>query len=120
MDMPKIEVKRVYDDAAESDGTRILVDRLWPRGLSKDAAEFDGWNQDAAPSGQLRTWYGHDPDRFDEFSARYRHELEGQRDVVDALLGGVDKDTLTLLTATKDVEHSHAVVLADVLRNSRS
>lgn len=117
MDTRTIHVKRVYDDAADSDGTRILVDRLWPRGLSKDAAGLDDWNKDVAPSGELRTWYGHDPNRFDEFAARYRGELDGHGDALDELLSGVRGDTVTLLTATKDVEHSHAVVLADVLRD---
>lgn len=115
----RIDVKRVYDDADDSDGTRILVDRLWPRGLSKDAAHLDGWNKDVAPSGALRTWYGHDPARFEEFAARYRAELDQHRDAVDAVLDGADGERLTLLTATKNVEYSHAVVLADVLRDGR-
>ena len=119
MSKAQIEVKRVYDDASDSDGTRILVDRLWPRGLSKDAADLDDWNKDVAPSGELRTWYGHDPARFEEFSARYRDELGGRSDALDALFDDARGGTLTLLTATKDVEHSHAVVLADVLRERR-
>lgn len=117
MDSRSIHVKRVYDDASDSDGTRILVDRLWPRGLSKDAASLDDWNKDVAPSGELRTWYGHDPDRFEEFASRYRDELDGHSDAVDKLASSVGSGSLTLLTATKDVEYSHAVVLADVLRD---
>ena len=111
-----IQVKRVYDDAAESDGTRVLVDRLWPRGIGKDDAEFDAWNRDVAPSPELRMWYGHDPERFEEFAKRYRAELDANGDAIDALLSEAKASTLTLLTATKDVEHSNVTVLADVLR----
>ncbi|MDN5853686.1 MAG: DUF488 family protein [Actinomycetia bacterium] len=116
MSTPQIDVKRVYDDRADSDGTRILVDRMWPRGMRKDAADLDDWNKDVAPSSELRRWYGHDPDRFEEFSTRYRDELDERSAELDALLDGARDNTVTLLTATKDVEHSHAVVLADVLR----
>lgn len=116
----QVNVKRVYDDAADSDGMRVLVDRMWPRGMRKDAAELDDWNKEVAPSSELRRWYGHDPDRFEEFSARYRDELDERTDELDTLLDGLGTKKLTLLTATKDVEHSHAVVLADVLRDRRS
>ncbi|UYM07193.1 DUF488 domain-containing protein [Solicola gregarius] len=112
-----IQVKRVYDDATVSDGTRVLVDRLWPRGVSKDEAGFDSWNKEVAPSPELRMWYGHDPARFEDFAARYRAELASADDAIEGLLVEVSGDTLTLLTATKDVDHSHAVVLADILRN---
>jgi len=116
MGKAQIEVKRVYDDSAESDGRRVLVDRVWPRGLKKEAAELDDWDKDVAPSSQLRKWYGHDPDRFDEFSQRYRDELDEHSEVLDDLLDAVRDGKVTLLTATKDVEHSQAVVLADILR----
>ena len=116
----QVNVKRVYDDAADSDGMRVLVDRMWPRGMRKDAAELDDWNKEVAPSSELRRWYGHDPDRFEEFSARYRDELDERTDELDTLIDGLGTKKLTLLTATKDVEHSHAVVLADVLRDRRS
>ena len=116
----QVNVKRVYDDAADSDGMRVLVDRMWPRGMRKDAAELDDWNKEVAPSSELRRWYGHDPDRFEEFSARYRDELDERTDELDTLIDGLGTKKLTLLTATKDVEHSHAVVLADVLRVRRS
>ncbi len=119
MGKSQVNVKRVYDDAADSDGTRVLVDRMWPRGMRKDAAELDDWNKEVAPSSELRRWYGHDPDRFEEFSARYRDELDERTDELDTLLDGLGDKKLTLLTATKDVEHSHAVVLADVLRDRR-
>lgn len=116
MGKAQIEVKRVYDDSAESDGRRVLVDRVWPRGLKKEAAELDDWDKDVAPSSQLRKWYGHDPDRFDEFSQRYRDELDEHSEALDDLLDAVRDGKVTLLTATKDVEHSQAVVLADILR----
>lgn len=112
----RVRVKRVYDDAVRADGTRVLVDRVWPRGLRKDAAGLDAWRKDVAPSTELRKWYGHDPDRYDEFAARYRDELESATDALTELRNDVRSRTLTLLTATKDVEHSHARVLADVLR----
>ncbi|UPK74896.1 DUF488 family protein [Nocardioidaceae bacterium SCSIO 66511] len=112
-----IQVKRVYEEAADSDGARILVDRLWPRGVSKEKAGLDAWHQDVAPSPELRMWYGHDPARFDEFADRYRAELNGRTAAIDGMLGEIKGETLTLITATKDVEHSGAVVLAEVLRD---
>ena len=119
MSKSQIDVKRVYDEASDSDGTRILVDGMWPRGVRKDAAVLDDWNKDVAPTAELRRWYGHDPNRYKEFAARYRDELDDRGDELDALLNGVQGGALTLLTATKDVEHSHAVVLAEVLRDRR-
>jgi uncharacterized protein YeaO (DUF488 family) len=119
---PDVRVRRVYDEAAEEDGTRVLVDRVWPRGVSKERAQLDEWAKDVAPSTELRRWYGHDPDRFDEFAERYRAELRSG-DAERALarlreLAGAGR--LTLLTATKDVEHSQAFVLADALGGGRS
>jgi uncharacterized protein YeaO (DUF488 family) len=115
-----IRVKRVYDDPAPEDGRRVLVDRLWPRGLAKESAALDAWLRDAAPSDELRKWYGHDPDRFSEFSRRYRAELrEEERSAAVAELRELARDgTLTLLTATRDAAHSQAAVLAEVLRGS--
>lgn len=111
----RVRVKRVYDDPGRADGTRVLVDRVWPRGMRKDDAGLDAWRKDVAPSTELRRWYGHDPDKFAEFAARYREELESSADALAELRSLVRSRTLTLLTATKDVEHSHARVLADVL-----
>ncbi|MGH3517563.1 MAG: DUF488 domain-containing protein [Haloechinothrix sp.] len=118
MTTPKVRVRRVYDDPTSEDGVRVLVDRIWPRGLRKDAAELDEWAKDIAPSAELRKWFGHDPAKFDRFRDRYRKELttEPGRAAV-ARLRELGRGTmLTLLTATKDVAHSHAAVLAELLR----
>ena len=112
-----IQVTRVYD-IDEAQGDLVLVDRVWPRGISKEALADAAWLKDAAPSAQLRTWYGHEPARFTEFVARYREELdtdEGRKALRELAEHG-SAPTLTLLTATKDVEHSHAAVLANLLR----
>jgi uncharacterized protein YeaO (DUF488 family) len=116
--MPEIRVARVYDPPGPDDGDRVLVDRLWPRGLSTEAAGLDEWAKEVAPSGELRTWFGHDPARFDEFASRYRAEL-GTPDrsrALDGLRARAAHRTVTLLTATAALEISHATVLADVLR----
>jgi uncharacterized protein YeaO (DUF488 family) len=115
-----LQVVRVYDRPKRSrgDGRRVIVDRLWPRGVSKSSLDFDQWDKAVAPSGELRKWYGHDVDKFDEFAARYRRELH-DGDAAGAfteLLDAWRTRPLTLLTATKDVEHSGATVLADTLR----
>lgn len=114
---PKVRVRRVYDEPEAQDGRRVLVDRIWPRGLAKARAELDDWCKDVAPSTALRKWYGHDPARFDEFSRRYRDELE-EPEPAEALQGlrRLARDRLTLLTATKDTDISAATVLADLLR----
>lgn len=114
----EIRVKRAYDEPAADDGTRVLVDRVWPRGVSKQKAALDDWNKDVAPSTELRTWYGHDPDKYDEFRSRYLAELddEDHREALDRLRTCPKGRRLTLVTATKDVAHSQAAVLADVLR----
>jgi uncharacterized protein YeaO (DUF488 family) len=118
-DYPVVQVKRVYDDAEPGDGRRVLVDRLWPRGLRKDAAGFDEWLREVAPSATLRRWYRHEPARFAEFATRYRAELaEPERAEALGRLREYAAAGLTLLTATKDVPHSHAAVLADVIGES--
>lgn len=112
-----IQVTRVYD-LAEAKGDLVLVDRVWPRGVSKEKLAGVTWCKDVAPSAQLRTWYAHDPARFAEFVGRYREELdtdEGQQALRELAEHG-SASTLTLLTATRDVEHSHATVLANLLR----
>jgi len=115
-----VQVRRVYEETRSGDGLRILVDRMWPRGLRKDAAGLDEWAKDVAPSTELRQWYGHAPERFAEFRSRYRDELDtpSGRAAVDHLRTLLDGNTLTLLTATKDVEHSQAAVLAELLHES--
>ncbi|KNE80259.1 MULTISPECIES: DUF488 domain-containing protein [Streptomyces] len=116
-----VRVRRVYEDREPDDGARVLVDRLWPRGLAKEAAGLDEWCKEAAPSSELRRWYGHDPERFEEFSERYRAELAEpeRREVLDRLRGLARGGGLTLLTATKDVERSAARVLERVLADGR-
>jgi uncharacterized protein YeaO (DUF488 family) len=119
---PDVRVRRVYEDPSREDGTRVLVDRVWPRGLSKDDAALDEWSKDVAPSTELRRWYGHDPERFREFAERYRSELTSGDEAGEALAHLRDLASagrLTLLTATKDVDHSQAVVLAEELGGSR-
>ncbi len=113
-------VRRVQDEPTHNDGTRVLVDRVWPRGVKKEDVGHEHWNKDVAPSTELRKWYGHDPDRFDEFARRYRAELESSagQDALQELRNCVRGTRLTLLTATKDVEHSQAQVLADLLDGS--
>jgi len=115
----RVQVRRIYEDPEPGDGTRVLVDRLWPRGMSKARAALDEWCKNVAPSDELRKWYGHDPDRFEEFGRRYRRELEDpQRAEAVAHLRGLAKDRqLTLLTATKRPEISEAAVLATVLQS---
>ena len=118
---PDIRVRRVYDQPEAADGTRVLVDRIWPRGLRKDAVRLDDWAKDVAPSSELRTWYGHDPAKFGEFRQRYLGELGGasQRAALGRLRVLVASGRpLTLLTATKDVDHSQAAVLTRLLRQS--
>jgi uncharacterized protein YeaO (DUF488 family) len=121
--MTHVEVVRAYEDPGRRPGEhRVLVDRLWPRGVQKAALDFDEWAKDAAPSADLRRWYGHDPERFSEFAHRYRAELDREpgASIVERLSGLVDgHGRLVLLTATRDVEHSGAAVLRDVLMTGR-
>jgi uncharacterized protein YeaO (DUF488 family) len=113
-----IRVRRVYDQPTGDEGLRILVDRVWPRGLRKETAALDDWAKDLAPSTELRKWYGHVPERFAEFEARYRDELAGStgQAALDRLRELSKGKTVTLLTATRDVDHSQAAVLAKLLR----
>lgn len=111
-----VQVRRIYDDAADGDGTRVLVDRVWPRGLRRDDARYDEWIKAVAPSTELRKWYGHDPERFEEFRRRYRAELDGSESL-DRLRSLAADGTLTLLTATKDPEASQAAVLRELLES---
>jgi uncharacterized protein YeaO (DUF488 family) len=117
-----VEVVRVYEDPGRRPGAyRVLVDRLWPRGVQKAALDFDEWAKDAAPSAELRRWYGHDPVRFAEFARRYRAELErGPGGSVVERLRPLARGRLELLTATRDVEHSGAAVLAEVIAAGRT
>jgi uncharacterized protein YeaO (DUF488 family) len=115
----QVRLRRVYDDPSPEDGVRVLVDRVWPRGRTKASLQLDDWPKDVAPSTQLRQWYGHRPDRYSEFRRRYLIELGDARTaaIVDRLRELTCAGPLTLLTATRDVEHSQAAVLRDLLRN---
>jgi uncharacterized protein YeaO (DUF488 family) len=112
-----VRVRRVYEQPSPDDGVRLLVDRLWPRGLSKANARLDEWVRDVAPSDDLRRWYGHDPERFPEFRRRYVAELQEpeRADALARLAEAACRGTVTLLTATKDAGHSQAAVLAEQL-----
>jgi uncharacterized protein YeaO (DUF488 family) len=109
-----IKLKRAYDEPAKADGHRILVDRLWPRGVTKEALQIETWARDVAPSTTLRKWFHKDPSQWREFRDRYIRELEGQREAVDAVFGGL-RGTITLIYGAKDPEHNHAIVLKDFL-----
>jgi uncharacterized protein YeaO (DUF488 family) len=114
---PEVRVRRVYDEPTRADGTRVLVDRVWPRGLSKDKARIDEWCKQVAPSTELRKWYAHDPGRFAEFTRRYRAELEDpeRAEALTRLRELARNRRLTLVTATKAIEISQAAALADVI-----
>lgn len=110
-----VMLKRAYDPPAAGDGQRILVDRLWPRGVSKGEARLDDWIKNIAPSTELRTWFGHDPERWSEFRRRYRAELKQHGLLVNELLGRAGKEPITLVYAARDKVHNHAVVLRNVI-----
>lgn len=113
----RIVVKRVYDQPSPEDGYRVLVDRLWPRGLSRAVAHLDLWLREVAPSTELRTWFGHDVERWPTFQRRYRRESQGHGALLDMLLEiGRHRDRVTLLYGARDGEHNEAQVLAEVLR----
>lgn len=116
--MSDIRLKRAYDAPADNDGTRILVDGMWPRGVSKDDAAIDEWLKDIAPSKNLRQWFGHDPDKWVDFEQRYRQELESgeQKRALDELREHYDRGRVTLVFAAKDEEHNNAVVLKRLLQ----
>ena len=110
-----LRVKRVYQAPDTEDGVRVLVDRLWPRGLSRERAQIDLWLKEIAPSTALRKWFGHDLDRWQEFKKRYWRELDHQRDQVEKLARETSKRKITLLFGAKDTEHNNAVALKDYI-----
>jgi uncharacterized protein YeaO (DUF488 family) len=114
-----VKVRRVYEQRSRGDGTRVLVDRIWPRGLSKEKADLDEWCKAVAPSTELRKWYDHDPERFEEFGRRYRVELQEpeRSEALQHLSDLATRRNLTLLTATREAAISEATVLADLLGN---
>ena len=113
-------IKRAYDSPAESDGTRILVDRIWPRGLTKQRAAVDIWFKEIAPTPQLRVWFGHAPERWQSFRDQYLQELRSNPASVDRLLELASGGVITLLYAARDPDHNHAIVLADYLASIQS
>jgi uncharacterized protein YeaO (DUF488 family) len=110
-----VRTKRVYDPADPSDGRRVLIDHVWPRGVTRERARLDEWARDLAPSDELRKWFDHVPERFDEFRSRYREELAAQPERVDDLRRRAESATLTIVYAARDREHNNAVVLAELV-----
>ena len=116
----RVRLKRAYEPAAPEDGVRVLVDRLWPRGLRKADAAIDRWMKDIAPSTQLRQWFGHDPERWPEFRRRYTRELQQQATAVDELRELARGGRVTLVFAAHDEAHNDAIVLRDALLQSKN
>ena len=114
-----VAIKRAREAAAAEDGTRVLIDRLWPRGLTKDRVAADLWLKDAAPSDALRRWFGHDPQRWSSFARKYREELSAHADLLALLDGLRERQRLTLVYDAKDEAHNNAVVLREVLTTRR-
>jgi uncharacterized protein YeaO (DUF488 family) len=112
----RLQIKRVYEPASRDDGHRVLIDRLWPRGVSRQSAKVDDWIKELSPSTELRQWFGHDPGRFEEFRRRYVEELRDERPRLTALRRRAREGRLTLVYSAQDTESNDAVVLADVLR----
>lgn len=110
-----IRLKRAYEEPSKDDGTRILVERLWPRGASKEKAAIDLWLKEVAPSTELRKWYGHDPDKWEEFRRRYRAELNAKRAVLDDLEQRLKEGPVTFVFAARDVEYNSALFLKEYL-----
>jgi uncharacterized protein YeaO (DUF488 family) len=112
-----VKIKRVYDTASRGDGKRILVDRLWPRGLRKEDARIDRWLKEIAPSNELRKWFGHDPAKWPEFRKRYAAELAKNSELLEELRAEAGKGIITLLFAAKDAAHNNAVVLKELIEH---
>ncbi len=115
-----VRAKRIYDPAEEGDGYRVLIDHIWPRGISKANARLDEWAKELAPSGELRKWFDHDPARFAEFRSRYRDELAAQSERLRELRRQAAPGPLTILYAARDQEHNNAVVVTELLRDGRA
>ena len=114
-----VRLKRAYEPPAASDGYRVLIARLWPRGVKREDARLDEWARELAPTGELREWFGHEPERFAEFRRRYTDELGAQEAKLRELRRRAREGTLTLVFGARDVEHNDAVVLAEILRRGR-
>jgi len=115
-----LNVKRVYEKPSGSDGVRVLVDRVWPRGLTKQKARVDEWMRDIAPSDSLRKWFGHDPEKWPEFEKRYFKELARNKDMVQRLVERSKKEKVTILFGAKDEEHNQAVAIKDYVESGRA
>jgi uncharacterized protein YeaO (DUF488 family) len=111
-----ITLKRAYDRVSRKDGTRLLVERLWPRGISKDKLQIEAWLTDVAPSTELRKWFSHDPDKWDEFRRRYRRELNSNPDAWQPIVAAARRGPVTLVYSSHDVQHNNAVALQEYLR----
>lgn len=112
---PTVKTKRAYDEYSEEDGYRVLIDRLWPRGVSKEDAKLDEWCKQIAPSNELRKWFDHDPDKFESFREQYKKELQEKREELKRLANIASEQTLTLIYGAKDRSHNHAIVLKEQL-----
>jgi uncharacterized protein YeaO (DUF488 family) len=115
-----IQIKRAYEPASPDDGHRVLIDRLWPRGVSRKDARIDAWIKELSPSAELRRWFGHDPERFEEFRRSYVEELRDERPRLTALRRRARAGMVTLVYSAHDTEHNDAVVLAEILRRGHS
>jgi uncharacterized protein YeaO (DUF488 family) len=113
---PDVRTKRVYDPADPADGYRVLIDHVWPRGVPRERAQVDAWARELAPSDELRTWFGHVPERFEPFRRRYREELRARSESIDDLRRRAASGTVTIVYAARDREHNNAVVLAELVR----
>ena len=117
MSVVRVQIKRAYDAAEPGDGYRILIDHVWPRGITRERARLDEWARELAPSDELRKWFDHEPARFARFRTRYRRELGREAERVDALRERAEQGPLTIVYAARDREHNNAVVLAELLRD---
>lgn len=115
--MKPIAIKRIYDEANKNDGYRLLIDRIWPRGVSKEDAKLDDWKKELAPSTDLRKWFGHEADKFEAFKKKYKKELVDKTDTLKDIKKIAKSKKLTLLYGAKDEKHNQAVVLKEVLEN---
>jgi uncharacterized protein YeaO (DUF488 family) len=111
-----VQIKRAYDPPAPGDGGRVLVDRVWPRGVTKDAIKIDAWLRDLGPSSEIRKWFGHDPARWEEFRRRYLRELQGKKPLLRELVRHARRGKLTLVYGARDTLHNQAVVIKEFLR----
>ena len=111
-----IKMKRVYDSVSPEDGKRILIDRLWPRGIRREDVKVDEWLKDIAPSNELRKWFSHDPSKWQEFKKRYKKELEKKPEIIERIRTEARRETLTLLFSARDTDHNNAKALMELIR----